>query len=184
MSSGSVQTGPISTKTDIIGSIAFYHHSKAVRCNAIQIDFVNKLSMSLSLALENVRLFRTISESESKYRGLFDNLQEVVALRRFIYDSNSELIDMELVDVNPAALRVYGVGSISVGRQGQSIYGPSHRWRVKGKGPHPDILEFSSIESKVREFHETSMEDVGHQLVPPKNEKFINDIFESEHWKM
>ena len=122
----SVLVGPISTKNDIIGSIAFYHHSNAVRYDATKIDFVNKLSMSLSLALENARLFKTISESESKYRGLFDNLQEAVALRRFIYDRNSEIIDLELIDANPAALRAFGAGSIDElkGKRFSEIYGP------------------------------------------------------------
>ncbi len=55
---------------------------------------------------------KELSESESKYRGLFENMQELVTLRRFVYDEHGEIIDRVLVDANPAALNALGESSI------------------------------------------------------------------------
>ncbi len=53
-----------------------------------------------------------LKESESKYRGLFENLHEMVVLRRYVYDEKGEVIDRVVIDANPAALEALGVGSI------------------------------------------------------------------------
>ncbi|MCE5296835.1 MAG: PAS domain S-box protein, partial [Euryarchaeota archaeon] len=53
-----------------------------------------------------------LKESESKYRGLFENIQEAVVLRHVIYDERGEIIDLELVDANPAHLKILNAKSI------------------------------------------------------------------------
>ncbi len=125
-SARSVLVAPIILKDEVIGIIAFYHNPKNVRFSDAQIDFANKLASSLSLAIENARLFETVSESEARYRGLFENLQELVTLRQFIYDQSGEVIDKVLVDANPAALKALGEGPIDEvkGKRDSEILNP------------------------------------------------------------
>ncbi len=47
------------------------------------------------------RAEEALKESESRYRGLFENMNEVVTLRRFIYDESGELVDTILINANP-----------------------------------------------------------------------------------
>jgi len=83
----SVLVAPIFLEDEVTGIIAFYHHSSSIEFNDAQIDFANNLSSSLSLALENSRLFESTSKSEAKYHGLFDNMQEEVHFWKIIYDA-------------------------------------------------------------------------------------------------
>ncbi|MDD1698629.1 MAG: PAS domain S-box protein, partial [Methanoregula sp.] len=46
--------------------------------------------------------------SEEKYRGLFENVQESVAIYRLVYDQNREAVDRIFVDANPKALSEMG----------------------------------------------------------------------------
>jgi len=49
-----------------------------------------------------------LRESEEKYRGLFENVQESVAIYRMVYNQYGEAIDRIFVDVNPKALSQMG----------------------------------------------------------------------------
>lgn len=48
---------PLRIREDVLGAIFFNYHSHSVTFNDIQVDFAKKLSASLSLALENARLY-------------------------------------------------------------------------------------------------------------------------------
>jgi signal transduction histidine kinase len=73
--------------------------------------FQGALSMATDIT-ERKRMENDLRESETRYRGVFDNVKEGVSLRRFIYDERGEIVDAVLIDANPAALRVYGAKSI------------------------------------------------------------------------
>jgi PAS domain S-box-containing protein len=49
-----------------------------------------------------------LRESEEKYRGLFENVQESVAIYRMVYNENGEVVDRIFVDANPKALYEMG----------------------------------------------------------------------------
>jgi PAS domain S-box-containing protein len=51
---------------------------------------------------------QALRESEEKYRGLFDNVQESVAVYRLVYDENGEAVDRVFVDANPKAITEMG----------------------------------------------------------------------------
>ena len=53
-----------------------------------------------------------MAESEAKYRILFENMEETVTLRRLALDEQGQVVDMVLIDANPAALKAWGIGSI------------------------------------------------------------------------
>ena len=60
----SVLVAPIILKDKIKGIIAFYHHTKSVIFSEAQIDFANKLTSSLSQAIENAEVLENIKISE------------------------------------------------------------------------------------------------------------------------
>jgi len=55
---------------------------------------------------------KDLSESEAKYHGLFDNMAELVTVRKLVYDEKGRVVNRVLVDANPATLRAFGVGSV------------------------------------------------------------------------
>ncbi len=61
---------------------------------------------------ERKRAEEALRRSGVRYRGLFENLHEMVVLRRFIYNDKGEIIDRVVSDANPAALKAMGIGSI------------------------------------------------------------------------
>lgn len=48
---------PLVVKNEVIGVLSFYYRSKSIVFNEAQVDFATKLATSISLALENVRLY-------------------------------------------------------------------------------------------------------------------------------
>jgi len=62
---------PLVVRNDVIGALCFCYHSGPVTFNDAQVDFANKLASSVSLALENARLY----EAE---RNIADTLQEAL----------------------------------------------------------------------------------------------------------
>ncbi|MHB8842095.1 MAG: SpoIIE family protein phosphatase [Candidatus Aquicultor sp.] len=65
----SLMTVPLLLRDEVIGAITFYYHSAPVTFDHTQIDFAGKLASSVSLALENARLY-------SAQRHIADILQE------------------------------------------------------------------------------------------------------------
>ena len=77
----SVLVAPIILKDEVKGIIAFYHHQKSVVFSESQIDFANKLSFSLSQALENAQLFDEIKKSEEdlkRHAAMLDVSNEAI----------------------------------------------------------------------------------------------------------
>ncbi len=67
------------------------------------------------------RLFR---ESEEKYRGLFSNMNEFVAVDELLYDNDHNVIDWRVLDVNTAYLKKAGRPRQDVvGRRATDLYG-------------------------------------------------------------
>jgi PAS domain S-box-containing protein len=54
------------------------------------------------LQKEREKLITNLSESEHKFRTLFENLTEGVALHEMIYDENGKAIDYRILDINPS----------------------------------------------------------------------------------
>lgn len=87
-----------------------------------------RLAGYLAVALSKFQSDEDLKKSEARYRSLFENIQEVVSLHRLIYDDAGALVDMELVDANPATLVAYGVGSIDEvkGKRYTEMHPPEH----------------------------------------------------------
>ena len=64
----SVLVAPIVLKDEVIGIIAFYYHSRMVMFSKAQIEFANRLSASLSQAINNARNFQEAKNAEDRVR--------------------------------------------------------------------------------------------------------------------
>lgn len=64
-----------------------------------------------------------IKESEEKFRTLFENITEGVAIHEVLYDAEGNGIDYRLTDVNPAYKIHTGIGNEVVGKLGTMVYG-------------------------------------------------------------
>jgi len=67
---------PLILKGEAIGDLTFHYHSSPVPFNERQVEFVRKLQISITLALENGKLLHTAQQSES-------NLKEAEKLSQF-----------------------------------------------------------------------------------------------------
>ncbi len=119
-------TAPLIVGGEVIGILGFSYFDEKKDFSQAELDFTRKLASSISLALANARLYESISISEAKYRGLFENLREAVTLNRLIFDERGTVIDAVVIDMNPAALK--DMGDISIesirGRKVSEVFSP------------------------------------------------------------
>jgi PAS domain S-box-containing protein len=65
-----------------------------------------------------------LQRSEEKYRRLFENMREGVAVDRIIYDEEGRPVDWVVTDINPAYEEVVGIPrERAVGRRASELYG-------------------------------------------------------------
>jgi PAS domain S-box-containing protein len=75
---------------------------------------------------ERKRAEDALEESETKYRGLFENLQEAVGIYKYIYDESGEVVDWIYLDANSATERELGKSRKElIGRTAFEVYGDS-----------------------------------------------------------
>jgi PAS domain-containing protein len=67
------------------------------------------LIIMFGLLSEYVRLLRRERESEQRYRGLFETMQEGLVVAEVITDELGNPVDYRYVDVNPATERQFGI---------------------------------------------------------------------------
>ena len=61
---------------------------------------------------ESKRTEDALKESEAKYRGLFENMQDSVVIFRYVLNDQGDVVDWILEDANPTVLRYLGRSSI------------------------------------------------------------------------
>ncbi len=75
-----------------------------------------------------------LRRSEERYRSLYCNMQEGVALHKMIYDTSGRPVDYEVLDVNPSYERILGIPRTrAVGVRASVLYG-------SGEPPYLDIF--------------------------------------------
>ncbi len=84
------------------------------------------LSEHVGIALERARLYACIQESERRFRSLFADMAEGIALHRLLYDAQGQAVNYELLDVNPQYEAILGHNREAVvGRTATEVYGVS-----------------------------------------------------------
>jgi PAS domain S-box-containing protein len=64
-----------------------------------------------------------LRRSEEKYRRLFANMREAVAVDRVIYDENGRVADWVVTDLNPAYEKVFGINrQTAIGQRASALY--------------------------------------------------------------
>jgi signal transduction histidine kinase/CheY-like chemotaxis protein len=111
------------------------------------------VSISSSSEFDTVRLYyaditdlkhveTTLQKSRQRFRSLFDNMTEGVALHSFIRDEAGEATDYRIAEVNPAYQKVLGIsGDAIVGKSASEVY---------GTGRPPYLAEYLSVQCSGR----------------------------------
>jgi PAS domain S-box-containing protein len=90
---------------------------------------------------------QTLAESEQKFRTLFENMQEGVALHKVIYDEHGHAINYRILSVNPAYEKHTGISpDIARGKLATDLYGTDSppyldRWAVVADTGVPNEFE-------------------------------------------
>lgn len=74
----------------------------------IEVNLVEETAERTWAAVERARAEADLRESEAKYRGLFESLDEGYFLADVIFDENNQPIDIFYLEANPAATRMVG----------------------------------------------------------------------------
>ncbi len=102
---------PIFLQDTIIGLI----HLADPRENVIGLDMIKVLegvSGQLGLAIRRAFAESDLRESEQKYRSLYSNMSEGMALYRVVYDEQGNPVDYEILDVNPGFESIMGIEAV------------------------------------------------------------------------
>ena len=89
---------PLIVENEVIGAI----NCEAGAVNAfdsVDILVLQTIADTLSIAVHNARMYQKISESENKYRAIFENSSEAI----FRIDQNGQFIE-----INPAFVKIFG----------------------------------------------------------------------------
>ena len=114
---------------------------------------------------------RSLAENEVRYRGLFENMQDLVVLRRLVFDMKGEIIGTEILDANIAALKARGVTVIDGlrNKDDRELYSPdmadvilnqARRMKAEGKS----VTEEVHFDANDRDYLSTSA-PLGHDLL-------------------
>ena len=65
------------------------------------IEFFEGLGNSIGIALSRKQTEEALRVSEEKYRLLYNNMQEGMALHELVYDDMGQAVEYRILDVNP-----------------------------------------------------------------------------------
>lgn len=91
--------------------------------NAEEIRLFKEISRRLADALSTILSYQRLQASEDRYRNLFNVMDEGVAINEIIRDAQGQVIDYQILDVNPAFTRhsVYSREQV-IGQRATNIY--------------------------------------------------------------
>lgn len=109
---------PLSMKEEVIGSLLFSYHTEPIAFTNAQVDFATKLGYSISLAMENARLFDAVKKWAHQLLEHQRNLETIIQARtKEIGDINallrqSEAQHRQIIEVSPDAYFVFAQNKI------------------------------------------------------------------------
>ena len=84
-----------------------------------------RMAGHLGAAVSRFRAEEALRESEAKYRGLFNSIQEMVTLFEVERDDRGRIVERRLIDANPAFLRTAGAACMDElrGKTSSEVFG-------------------------------------------------------------
>ncbi len=90
------------------------------------VEILEKAGMQLGSAFQRLQAEAALRESEAKFRSLFDNMTEGVALHEMIFDRDGRAVDYRILAVNPAFEKHTGLSSVQLqGQPASQVYDSS-----------------------------------------------------------
>jgi PAS domain S-box-containing protein len=87
---------------------------------------LQEIGRRLGDSLTSLLVFRSLRESEQKLRTIFETMEEALALNGLVVDDQGEIIDYEILEVNPAFEHDTGLTREQVvGKKATELYGMS-----------------------------------------------------------
>jgi PAS domain S-box-containing protein len=120
---------------------------------------------------ERKKVEESLKENEFKYRGLFENMHDLVVLRKLVFDAKGEIIGTEILDANLAALNARGITELDAlrNKDDRELYSPdmaavvldqARRMKAEGKS----VTEEIHFDTNDRDYLST-FAPLGHDLL-------------------
>lgn len=111
---------PLIARETVLGVITFNNHREPSTFGGEQVDFASKLAASVSLAIDNARLYRKEQESRAKIQS---HANQLAVLHRIGLSLNRETDKhrvLKMVLKNAAELTLAGIGAMILIREGKT----------------------------------------------------------------
>jgi len=150
------ETNGLGTLVTVVVGIASGYWSDLVR--VMQRHIANR-----KLAEEEMR------KSDEKYRGLFNGMDEGVAINELVFDEFGDVVDYIVLDVNPAFEKQspYKTGD-AIGKRATDLYQMSFEFIRNWFGEHPNMQDVVHTEM----YHEPSKRWFFIATTPPDENRF------------
>ena len=100
-----------------MATMLFIHHPEPRPWSAADVEVVEETCERLWAAVERAHAEERLRESEARWRGLFERMQEGFALCEMVYGPGGEAADFRYLEVNAAWGRLTGIpGAAAIGR--------------------------------------------------------------------
>ncbi len=113
---------PIVCDGQVFGSIHVASHERLTIAPSARCA-LETITCQTGLLITKHRSFDNLSVTQRKYRQLFENMNEGMALHDLIYSETGEAVDYRIIDVNPAFERILGISrKQAVGEKATVLY--------------------------------------------------------------
>ncbi|HEX9953039.1 MAG TPA: PAS domain S-box protein [Rubricoccaceae bacterium] len=104
------------------------HHREPRAWTPEDVALVEETAERTWAALERAFAEASLRESEERYRGIFESIDEAYALCEMLVDDDGRPVDYRCLEVNPAHTRIVGPDDV-VGKTGRELYpGLEEHW--------------------------------------------------------
>ena len=111
---------PLIARKEVMGVITFNHHSAPSTFSDGQVDFASKLAASMSLAIENARLYQKEQENRAKIQSHANQLSVLYKIGLAINRETDKRRLLSMVLKNAAELTRAGTGAMMLVREGKT----------------------------------------------------------------
>lgn len=97
-----IQSTPLISRDGLLVGMLSTHYRQTIRQDKLNLHFIDLLACQAADILVQAQAEAALRASEEKYRLLFESMYEGFVLMKIIYSESGEVLDMLILDVNPA----------------------------------------------------------------------------------